>query len=128
MMHQLHCLRALNLAFDGSPIVTDEHLQHCLNYIRQAVLCGADLTLESGDFAKRDFDEQRAGETHTCRDWSVVYRVMKENLENWNASSGSVASHIEKRHGASTHCVWRPACSLICLIGDRELLSNQTCK
>jgi len=99
MMHQLHCLRALNLAFGGSSVITDAHVQHCLNYIRQAVLCGADTTLENGDFTERDFDQKRAGETHTCRDWSRVYRAMRENWENWTATNRSVAQHIEKRHG-----------------------------
>ena len=84
MYHQLHCLRALNLAFGLSRNIAPPHVQHCLNYLRQAALCGADLTLERGDFTKRDFDQPQAqGETHTCRDWTVVYAAMKDNWGKW---------------------------------------------
>ncbi|KAJ6466554.1 hypothetical protein C8R47DRAFT_1153654 [Mycena vitilis] len=28
-------------------------LQHCLNYLREAALCQADMTLETGDFTHK---------------------------------------------------------------------------
>ncbi|EJD46607.1 hypothetical protein AURDEDRAFT_184310 [Auricularia subglabra TFB-10046 SS5] len=80
MFHELHCLRALNYGNALGPV----HIHHCLNYLRQGVLCGADLTLEAGDFAERDFTRDKVGSTHTCRDWSAVYPLMEENERRWN--------------------------------------------
>lgn len=63
------------------PIATIPHLQHCMNYIRQMVLCGADLTLEpEGD----DRGEATGvGVTHTCRDWTTVYDTINDNYAKW---------------------------------------------
>ncbi|KAH9014602.1 hypothetical protein EDB83DRAFT_2321483 [Lactarius deliciosus] len=43
------------------------HHQHFLNYLRQKPLCHPDLTLEPGDFATRDFEEVRVGQTHVSQ-------------------------------------------------------------
>ncbi|KAF9045155.1 hypothetical protein BJ165DRAFT_1475704 [Panaeolus papilionaceus] len=83
MYHQLHCVRMLNLAFAKSRIATPGHIQHCLNYLRQGALCNADLSLEPGNFENRNFEEQRVGATHTCRDWSVTYPIMEGNFVWW---------------------------------------------
>ncbi|KAI0315987.1 hypothetical protein OF83DRAFT_1173300 [Amylostereum chailletii] len=83
MFHELHCLRILNLAFSKTPPATRGHLKHCLDYLRQGALCAADVTLEPGDFEQRDFEVERVGATHTCRDWSAVYPVMDANYYAW---------------------------------------------
>ena len=75
MFHQLHCLRSIVkklAALDsGSTAVKDfGHVEHCLNYLRQTLLCRADGHLESGDYTKQDFDVDRVGDTRVCRDWS----------------------------------------------------------
>lgn len=58
------------------PIATIPHLQHCMNYIRQMVLCGADLTHESAE-------SEGVGVTHTCRDWNAAYETVNDNYERW---------------------------------------------
>ncbi|KAF8960221.1 hypothetical protein BDZ97DRAFT_1922310 [Flammula alnicola] len=83
MFHQLHCLRIINLAFSKAPISTPEHIQHCLNYLRQAALCSSDLSIEPGNFEERNFVVERTGATRTCRDWTLVYPVMHENYGRW---------------------------------------------
>ena len=83
MFHELHCLRVLNMAFGKAPLATPEHIRHCLGYLRQGVLCAPDLTLEPGNFEDRDFEVDRTGATHTCRDWSVVYPIADENYYAW---------------------------------------------
>lgn len=83
MFHQMHCLRMLNLAFSKEPIAVPEHIHHCLNYLRQAALCGADLSLEPGDFEERDFAKQRTGARHKCKDWSKAYSTMERNFVEW---------------------------------------------
>lgn len=89
MFHQLHCLRFFNWAFDPEfeglykIFATEDHSAHCLNYLRQMILCSPDLTLEKGDFRTRNFALERSGSTHTCRDWSAVYDLMEDNWDRW---------------------------------------------
>lgn len=83
MFHELHCLRILNRGFAGAAHVA--HVAHCLSYLRHGALCGADLTLERGDFARRNFSRDRAGAMHECRDWSLLYDVMADNWTRWSA-------------------------------------------
>ena len=51
MFHELHCLWILNRGFDKGErlAVPLSHINHCLNYIRQGVMCQPDLTLEPDD-------------------------------------------------------------------------------
>lgn len=88
MFHQLHCIEKMRRALDDpdDPVATIPHLQHCMNYIRQMVLCGADLTLEPEDYdeANRRNEATGVGVTHSCRDWSVVYDTVNENFARWS--------------------------------------------
>ena len=87
MFHQLHCIEKMRRALDNpdDPVATIPHLQHCMNYIRQMVLCGADLTLEPTEFDEMDgrSGATGVGVTHTCRNWSVVYDTVNENFARW---------------------------------------------
>ncbi|OCH93635.1 hypothetical protein OBBRIDRAFT_789996 [Obba rivulosa] len=87
MFHELHCLRVLNRAFGKAAVATPEHIQHCLNYLRQGVLCSPDLTLEPGNFEDKDFEVERTGATHTCRDWEAVYSVLDDNYHQWKGKT-----------------------------------------
>lgn len=85
MFHQLHCLRMFRWTMED-PSAEVYHAQHCLNYMRQMALCGADATLEPQD---RDGEQTLAsfsgnGRTHTCRDWSQVYPWIDANFDDWN--------------------------------------------
>ncbi|KAF9038916.1 hypothetical protein BDZ89DRAFT_1061014 [Hymenopellis radicata] len=86
MFHELHCLRLLNLAFDPVKVVLEGHIQHCLNYLRQMTMCKPDLTLERMGWEERNFEVERVGATHVCRDWSMVYAAVEDNYARWNAS------------------------------------------
>lgn len=83
MFHELHCLRVLNMGFSNSTDAGDAHLEHCLTYLRQSVLCGSDLTLEPGDFEDRDVETERVGATHVCKDWSTLYGLVEDNYGSW---------------------------------------------
>ncbi|TFK55502.1 hypothetical protein OE88DRAFT_1672200 [Heliocybe sulcata] len=87
MFHELHCLRMLNLAFGKAHIASRAHIKHCLNYLRQNILCSPDLTLEPGDFEEKDFSVEGEGSMHVCRDWSSVYPVMDEDYYRWSHST-----------------------------------------
>jgi hypothetical protein len=60
----MHCLDSIRKAMILE--VKDEHATHCLNYIRQALLCHADPTLMPYVEYGIGF-----GVTHQCRDWNV---------------------------------------------------------
>ena len=110
LYHQEHCLlyfhaqlaeRRTNLQSkgdsDSSTIGASgraAHHQHCLNYLRQQALCYPDLTLEpAGDFAaatmtttstpRRDFEVDRVGETHVCRDFDAAWDYNTERWLEW---------------------------------------------
>ncbi|EPQ57616.1 hypothetical protein GLOTRDRAFT_137892 [Gloeophyllum trabeum ATCC 11539] len=86
MTHQLHCLDVIRVGFLTNRTGAAEHVQHCLRYLRQAVLCYADTTLEEDEPAW--FPEERrwrhggsgVGSVHRCRDWTVVNRYLREHL------------------------------------------------
>ncbi|THH08336.1 hypothetical protein EW146_g9027 [Bondarzewia mesenterica] len=95
MFHQLHCLRALRLRIDEG-VGSLAHAQHCLNYLRQMVLCSPDLTLEPFDPLKRDFEVQRTGATHECRDWRTVYAEIDRNWDAWRRDANATDGDSEK--------------------------------
>ncbi|KAF7345934.1 hypothetical protein MVEN_01615700 [Mycena venus] len=80
MYHQLKCLDIIRRDYvdgwmgknDTSPVT-----RHCLNYIRQMILCRGDRRLE----CVVDPDGAHAVEirgTQTCRDWTQVYDGVRE--------------------------------------------------
>jgi hypothetical protein len=82
--HQLHCIRFIRQGlvhpFDDGAV---GHYHHCFNYLRQWMLCSADVTLEPGDFTLKNFTEERIGATHTCQDWKPVYNMVDEKWGEW---------------------------------------------
>lgn len=88
MFHELHCLRGIREALEGGlaslPVVQQEHIHHCFNYLRQWILCAADVTLEPGDFMTRNFTTERFGAKHICRDWEPVYDIVNVKWDEWD--------------------------------------------
>ncbi|OJA11477.1 hypothetical protein AZE42_09965 [Rhizopogon vesiculosus] len=76
MFHQIHCLQMIRSALINGP---NGHSGHCLNFLRQAILCNSDITLDPllDDPARRSTDG--LGVPHSCRDWSQVYAYVVEN-------------------------------------------------
>jgi hypothetical protein len=86
--HQIHCLRYLQLEYVGllandssTRDDTEKHADHCFDWIRQGIMCAADLAIEridieddpKGDAMKmKDF-----GHAHTCRKWEEVGHWMR---------------------------------------------------
>ncbi|KAK0205255.1 hypothetical protein DFS33DRAFT_748139 [Desarmillaria ectypa] len=84
--HEMHCVRILHIALlnpahEGMP----KHVKHCLNYLRQWLLCEATNAVEKGDFLEKDYesDADRVCETRICQDWERVYADMNGNHERW---------------------------------------------
>ncbi|RDL37562.1 Uncharacterized protein BP5553_04995 [Venustampulla echinocandica] len=95
MTHQLHCLAVLRHVIikyekgDKSRFAGAGHDYHCLDYIRQAILCAGDTTLDHADIEyNTNGTESRYGftganATHQCRDWEAIREVLIEKrLDN----------------------------------------------
>ncbi|KAJ7160005.1 hypothetical protein C8R43DRAFT_1086874 [Mycena crocata] len=84
MFHELHCVRLMRAALAGRyDTYARGHMHHCLNYLRQMILCSPNLTLEPSDVLSRDFELDRVGATHVCMDWSALYSEAADNWYNW---------------------------------------------
>ncbi|KAI1811879.1 hypothetical protein GGS20DRAFT_592426 [Poronia punctata] len=87
--HQLHCLFAIVQTYSGltsgHEIPDDHHwhMIHCFDYMRQAIMCSADMALEGLETTSPDHNGGSDGwdSKHVCKDWSQV----KSYLENVRA-------------------------------------------
>ena len=88
--HQLHCLRQLHLSFialrvgsrferHGDAAQELKHAEHCFDYLRQAIICSRDSTLEGPDMGKSSLTGN--GVVHRCRAWDEP-----GGLEAWSQS------------------------------------------
>lgn len=93
MYHQIHCLNGFRRMFNRNRTTPytehDElHTLHCLSYLRQLVLCSADVTLEPAfsvidKRGKKSKGVYGVGVTHECRDWVEVRQFAENNYELW---------------------------------------------
>ncbi|PVH84629.1 hypothetical protein DL98DRAFT_584185 [Cadophora sp. DSE1049] len=78
MYHQLHCLGTIRRFFYTLKIAEEDayggHVGHCFDYLRQSILCSADLTLENTGVGWEV--------EHLCRDPVEVSSFMKSNNED----------------------------------------------
>jgi hypothetical protein len=58
----------------GARIDTN-HIRHCFDYLRQAIICAADTNLEVVDHVKHTTNGW--GQEKQCRDWDSVVRYAK---------------------------------------------------
>lgn len=87
--HQLHCLRGIQRGIvfpeatdDVSP--APEHIHHCINYLRQTLLCTAADMLEKGDFMASSFSSgSTIGDALVCQDWEVLIGAMQRNYDEF---------------------------------------------
>ncbi|KAI0481341.1 hypothetical protein GGR56DRAFT_672359 [Xylariaceae sp. FL0804] len=85
-MHQLHCVMSIKHALlsyergdathEGHGTARPDHLHHCLEMLRQAVMCHADLSLDRPVDGTRTQVSTGWGSVHMCRDWSEIYRAV----------------------------------------------------
>ncbi|KAG7098813.1 hypothetical protein E1B28_000718 [Marasmius oreades] len=83
--HALHCLYTMQLDFDKPNHVKEpsSHFVHCMSYLRQIFTCNADMTLEDGDFMRRNLTTDRVSDTRKCRDWRTVKEWVNQNNNEW---------------------------------------------
>lgn len=78
MFHQLRCLDNIRTALVQNQTFPGPVTTHCMNYIRQMILCRADLYLENVRDTKALHVVDMMGE-RTCKDWTKVYAAVEEN-------------------------------------------------
>ncbi|KAF9256981.1 hypothetical protein L218DRAFT_936227 [Marasmius fiardii PR-910] len=80
LFHQLKCLEIYHEEYIASA-PPSPRVRHCLNYLRQQILCRMNLRLES----TKDEGARSVRQYETvCRDWSLVYRA----AENFGMEGG----------------------------------------
>ncbi|RDW69901.1 hypothetical protein BP5796_08298 [Coleophoma crateriformis] len=85
MTHQLHCLYAVVQTYSGlkANITLPEdhhwHMIHCFDYMRQAIMCSADMALEGLETTFPDHNGGSDGwdSKHVCRDYSQVINYLE---------------------------------------------------
>ncbi|KAI0487146.1 hypothetical protein F4859DRAFT_527283 [Xylaria cf. heliscus] len=91
MTHQLHCLFMMGRIYAGVTAGTTEslpsdyhsHFLHCIDYLRQAVMCSADMALELHDPSDPDdLGPQDGGWNghHVCKDYTQVLGYLEEQI------------------------------------------------
>lgn len=77
LFHQLKCLdiirRELTESTGGEPTPL---ATHCMNYLRQTILCAVDMRLES---VKHPLGAVERVYDTTCKDWETVYTEAERN-------------------------------------------------
>ncbi|KAG2361938.1 hypothetical protein BDR07DRAFT_1408130 [Suillus spraguei] len=98
--HELHCLNFLrkaswpeyygpkDISFQDTPEVVRMHLDHCIEMIRQNIMCNADVTMITWDWVERHkFAYPNFNTRHQCRnyekilDWAVEHAVHIDKSE-----------------------------------------------
>lgn len=98
VFHNLHCLHEIRNALSSPPQHQERnqdaawmegsvHLDHCIDQIRQALMCHADLTPVpmkpvEGGLADSILGN---GEAHTCRDFDAIWEWVEERGRRWKA-------------------------------------------
>ncbi|KAH6718010.1 hypothetical protein BKA61DRAFT_641769 [Leptodontidium sp. MPI-SDFR-AT-0119] len=85
MTHQLHCLFAIVETYSGltANITLPEdhhwHMIHCFDYMRQAIMCSADMALEGLETTFPDHNGGSDGwdSKHVCKDYSQVINYLE---------------------------------------------------
>lgn len=85
MTHQLHCLFAVVQTYSGlkanMPIPDDHHwhMIHCFDYMRQAIMCSADMALEGHETTFPDDNGGSDGwdSKHVCKDYGQVINYLE---------------------------------------------------
>ena len=97
MFHQLRCLDIIRdilveFHFDTSPNATYKHPElagHCMNYLRQTVMCRANVRLEHVR-APTGPQVVVSDITHSCKDWTAVYRKAEDNYRAYLAKRNNL--------------------------------------
>ncbi|KAM3086088.1 hypothetical protein ACMFMG_000226 [Clarireedia jacksonii] len=94
VFHQLHCLMELRHAiyndWDGErhSKMAPHHTRHCLEYLRQSIMCNADTNLEARVVSESGVKETPGWDLKKCRDFGQILNWAEE----WRAFDGKIPS------------------------------------
>ncbi|KAI0354434.1 hypothetical protein OH77DRAFT_1521711 [Trametes cingulata] len=95
MLHQLRCLDIMRDQLT-KPLAerTEQPARHCMNYIRQMILCRGDTHLDPYQYSSniRPVDPNPI---RRCLDWRAVYRAVEENQREYAAWTAAGRSSTE---------------------------------
>ena len=78
LFHQLRCLDVIRQAYTKIPSPAPEKmLHHCMNYLRQTILCKPHMLLEPVTTALGLVSDY--GYDAVCEDWEVIYNEAERN-------------------------------------------------
>ncbi|KAJ6612712.1 hypothetical protein B0H10DRAFT_2051618 [Mycena sp. CBHHK59/15] len=80
LFHQLRCLEILHDAYvDEGSHLNSLLAAHCMNYLRQTILCQMDMRTEvqGSVFTYNGFDQM-------CYDWEVIYEAAEKNFDTYS--------------------------------------------
>ena len=90
LFHQLRCLDVIRQGYTKVPDeVSPRLLHHCMNYLRQTILCRPSLILEPVTTSAGLISD--AGYEAVCRDWEAVYQEAERNhaaYVEWKSRAG----------------------------------------
>jgi len=86
LTHQLHCIFIMAQTYAGltsnTTLPEDHHWHviHCFDYMRQAVMCAADMSIEGLETTSPDHNGGSDGwdAKHVCRDYSQVTTYLEK--------------------------------------------------
>jgi len=82
LFHQLRCLDIIRRDLIESLAPEDSKLsRHCINYMRQMVLCRADLAVDP--VLGREPEPRVRADTNQCVDWRRVYEELENNQREY---------------------------------------------
>ena len=108
--HQLHCLKVIRQAlhpesYDGPKRHMSEHLDHCLDNIRQLVMCKADISLQTYDWVDnnpRPFANFKI--EHECVNFEAINDWSR--LHSFDVFDGEILRHPTLGKYQNLHAVW----------------------
>ncbi|ATZ57878.1 hypothetical protein BCIN_15g03990 [Botrytis cinerea B05.10] len=96
VFHQLHCVNRLRHGYwkahtaamegksledeDKDRLTSPEHIQHCLDYLRQSLMCHGDTTLEPDDVGING--AHGFGIQHNCKSWNQLLHETDKRVLN----------------------------------------------
>lgn len=82
LFHQLKCLELYHQEYMiAPPIPPSNMVHHCLNYLRQQILCHLNMKLE---LVHNEMAQSVREYATVCRDWTVVYAEAARNFEGYH--------------------------------------------
>ena len=96
LFHQLHCLARIRRAMAERH--ASEHVHHCFNYLRQAILCEANPTIEPviPILGRRSVNGEIP---RTCRDWTAAYALAAADFNATRVALGGRDGEDEEEGG-----------------------------